>query len=167
MSALCVPYDSYKPFYNFFSDPAIGTDADNIKEQFEEIVYNNEKSISFGHHKANEVVQELNNIYEDCGQPDWDGYGAKPIDIETYHESLRFIDYLPKDIPCPELTPEPDGEVSFEWFKNNQRIFSVSIGRNGELSYAGLYGIIKAHGTEFLGDELPKTIIENIRRVFK
>lgn len=167
MSTLCIPYNNYGTHYDFFSDAAIGTDAGNIKEQFEEIVSDNEKSISFGHQVANEIVQELNNIYEDCSQPNWDSYGATPIDIETYRESLRFIEYLPKDIPCPELTPEPDGEVSFEWFISNQKLFSVSIGRNGELSYAGIYGIIKAHGAEFLGDELPKTIFENIKRVFE
>ena len=164
MSALCL---SYNNIYDFFSDPAIGTDAGDIKKQFEEIVYSNEKSISFGQQITNEIIQELHNIYEGCGQPNWDGYGAKPVDLETYHESLRFIGYLPKDIPCPELAPEPDGEVSFEWYKNNQRLFSVSIGRNGELSYAGLYGINKAHGAEFLGDELRKTIFENIKRVFE
>ena len=160
MSAICI-----SPDY-FILNPAIGVDADKIKEQFEEIVNNNDETISLRHQIAKEVIQKLNNIYEDCSQPNWDGYGAKPIDIETYYESQRFINCLPESLPYPEVTPDPDGEVSFEWFKNSKRIFSVSIGRNGELSYAGLYGIIKAHGAEFLGDELPKTILENIQRVF-
>ncbi|MBD3287591.1 hypothetical protein GF337_02205 [candidate division KSB1 bacterium] len=167
MSVLCISYDNPKHIHNFFSDAAIGVDSDYIENQFEEIIIDNERSISFGQQRAKEVFQELNNIYEDCSKPNWDGYGAEPVDLDTYRESMRFIECLPQNILCPEVTPEPDGEISFEWFKNNQRIFSVSVGRNGELSYAGIYGISKAHGTEFLGDELPKIIIENIQRVFE
>ena len=38
MSVLCIPYDNPKLLYNFFSDAAIGIDADYIEDQFEEII---------------------------------------------------------------------------------------------------------------------------------
>lgn len=129
---ICIAHDV------LISNPAIGIDADNIKDQFEEIFNNNNDTISLRHQITKEVIRKLNNIYEGCSQPNWDGYGAKPIDLETYYQSERFINCLPDDIPYPEVTPDPDGEVSFEWFKSSHKIFSVSIGRNGELSYTGI-----------------------------
>ena len=114
-----------------------------------------------------QLVQTLNDLFKQCSVPGWDGYGAKPIDKESYYESLRFIQYLPDFLPNPEVTIEPDGEIAFEWFNSKRRVFSVSVSRNGELAYAGLLGYNKTHGTEFFGDELPKTILDNIQRVYE
>jgi len=167
MSTLCVPMPFYyKPAYSLYSNRGVSDDAKTIQEYFAEIAYDFVRSIVLGE-KNVQITQALMNIFEECAHPNWDGYGAKPIDKESYLESLRFIQYLPKALPSPEVTIEPDGEIAFEWFNSKRTVFSVSIGRNGELTYAGLFGYNKAYGTEFFGDELPKTILEGIQRVFE
>lgn len=166
MSTLCITTPYYNPKYNLYSNRGVSDDANTLHKQIAEIEDDSYKSIVLGE-KNVKITQALMNILEECAHPNWDGYGAKPIDKESYHESLRFVQYLPNSIPSPEVTIEPDGEIAFEWFNNKRRVFSISIGRNGELTYAGLFGYNKAHGTEFFGDELPKTILESIQKVFE
>ena len=70
-----------------------------------------------------------------------------------------FLETLPTTTPVPDVVPEPDGEIAFEWDYGPWRILSVSVGPTGLLSYAALYGrTSKAHGTEKFIDRLPGAI---------
>jgi hypothetical protein len=37
-----------------------------------------------------------------------------------------------------EFSPEPDGEIAFEWYSKNKSTFSISLGKSDKLSFAGL-----------------------------
>ena len=114
----------------------------------------------------NETRRALWNAIKECGEDNWDGYGAKRIDRKSFKESLRFLDILPGTIPVPEVAIEPDGMVAFEWYRQPRQVFSVSFETNGELVYAGLFGNSKTHDTEYFGEEVPQIILNNIRRVY-
>ena len=60
---------------------------------------------------------------------------------------------------------DPDGEIEFEWFRGPRWLFTVSVGRTGALSYAGLFGRNKTHGVEQLVEGLPEAIAQNLRRL--
>ncbi len=113
-----------------------------------------------------ETRRVLWNAVAECSEDDWDGYGAKSVNNQSYEHSLRFLDMLPDTIPAPEVAVEPDGMVAFEWHEESRWVFSVSFETNGELVYAGLFGNSKTHGTENFGEELPQTILDSIRRVY-
>ncbi len=162
MSTLCLPMKDYNPIFNPYGDRGVSEDASTLKERFAGIIEDN--SIVFGWSK--EIIQTINEIMKECSSDNWDGYGAQAIDMASYKETLRFIHFLPKTIPVPQITVEPDGEIALGWYHTKRRVFSVSIGRKGELTYAGLFGYNKTHGTEYFGNELPKTILDNIQRVF-
>jgi hypothetical protein len=34
------------------------------------------------------AFEELFQTFEECHEPNWDGYGAQPVSYETYHFSL-------------------------------------------------------------------------------
>jgi hypothetical protein len=61
---------------------------------------------------------------------------------------------------------DPDGEISFEWYRGPRRILTLSIGADRRLSYAGLFGSSKVNGVEYLRDELPEPVVANLRRLF-
>jgi hypothetical protein len=44
----------------------------------------------------------------------WDGYGALHISAETIHNARRALNVL-AHAPLPEITPNPNGTISFEW----------------------------------------------------
>ncbi|HTS13198.1 MAG TPA: hypothetical protein VMH00_13865 [Candidatus Limnocylindrales bacterium] len=47
--------------------------------------------------------------------PNWDGYGALPISAETSRNALSMLTVLEAVVAAPEVTPNPNGTVSFEW----------------------------------------------------
>ena len=153
------------PSFNPFGNRGLSDSAFNLHNQIKDIL-NNDLSIAVSKEAETELLETLADIYEECKVENWDGYGASRIDENSYNESLRFIHFLPKTFPCPEIAIEPDGEVAFEWSSDKRKVFSVSIGGKGDLIYAGLFGINKTHGTEVFGDEFPKKIMDEIERVF-
>lgn len=77
----------------------------------------------------------------------------------------RFLDLLPEDISPPEMQEDEDGEMSFEWYVGPRSVFSVSVSKNGTLSYAGLYEDGGLSGRANLTDGLSGSFLKHIRRV--
>jgi hypothetical protein len=96
----------------------------------------------------------------------WDHYGAVPATDATAQVAYRFLSALPSTLPSPNIGLDPDGEVSFDWLAGKGRVFSVSIGESGRLSYAGMFGPGKtAHGSEPFDDAIPNAVIACVRRL--
>ncbi len=124
------------------------------------------KSFSLG--KALRTAHEqLCDIFEECHEPGWDGYGAEAVSHRTYQYAYWFLKSLPPGIPMPTTGVEADGHLTFEWYRDPSRVLSVSISPEGDLHYAALLGrISRLSGTEpFLGD-VPENILRIIRRLF-
>lgn len=88
-----------------------------------------------------------------------------PVDMETAAAALRFASLLPRMVPIPEVSFDPDGEVAFDWSAPSGKMFSVSVNRSGRLAYAGWFGeTSRIHGTERLAGEVPEEILRGIRK---
>lgn len=120
------------------------------------------ESVSLG---RPETLNSLLDIYSRCSEEGWDGYGASAIHENTFKEALKLIELLPSSLPMPEITPEPGGEIGLEWRKRKRQIFVASVNGKNLITYAGIFGINKTHGTEYFGESIPHVIIENIRRL--
>jgi len=164
MITLCAKADN-RSFLVFPMNQGVSADAKRIQDQIADIIKSPEQSETIGGH-IRETKQLLDKATEECFADNWDAYGAKAIDETSYRDAIHFTWLLPPTIPVPEIYIDPDGEVNFEWYAGPRQVFSVSIGSNNELAYAGLFGANKTHGTEYLDDELPGMILDNIRRVF-
>jgi hypothetical protein len=112
------------------------------------------------------AFKALNDTRIECSINDWDGYGARALQSNSFVEAYHFLRLLPTNTPLPEVSLDPDGDIVFEWYRAPRQVFSISVGINGELVYAGLFGSNKANGTEFFEDEVPKTILDNLARVY-
>jgi len=122
-------------------------------------------SVTFGEHLA-KVLEVLLKEREEHSIDNWDGYGAKAINIDSYHYALDFALSLPSSIPVPEIYVNPDGYVTYEWYEGKRRVFSVIVGNRNELAYAGLYGASKTYGVEYMYEEIPENIIRNINGLY-
>jgi hypothetical protein len=113
------------------------------------------------------VLQELHSVYNETQEEGWDGYGGMIVLHTTYEYVIRFIDLLPFDMPPPEITPEPDGEIALEWYGEDGAIFSVSVGSEGELTYLNypVYHCDYNRGTEWLDNEIPEILLYHIRNI--
>jgi len=67
-------------------------------------------------------------IRQAFADPNWDGYGALPIRDETKRNALTVLNQLEIVTCAPEITPNPNGTMSFEW-ETDQGFGQLEIGR--------------------------------------
>lgn len=87
------------------------------------------------------------------------------VEASTYAYAEQFLRFLPHEVPIPEITVDSDGEIMLEWDRGRRCVFSVSVGRDGTLSFAGLFGHNPIHGTEDLRETLPDVIAGCLKRL--
>jgi hypothetical protein len=121
-------------------------------------------SFSFGL-EGKGVFHELYSVSDRCLVGDWDGYGAAPLSANVYALACQFLRALPFGIAAPSIGAEPDGHLTFEWYRSPRRLLSVSISPEGDLHYAALLGPNKAYGTEAFFGDVPRPILDLIHRV--
>lgn len=108
---------------------------------------------------------ELASVWDECNTPNWDGYGALPVEPLTVVNTYDFIEALPLGTPLPSITAEPDGSIALEWYRHPRWIFSVSVNPERTIYYAVLFGVENARGSMPFLDEVPPTILNLIQRV--
>ena len=108
---------------------------------------------------------ELCKMVKQCGVENWDGYGAAPVTLETFRQTINVLEALPLGTITPTVGAEPDGHITLEWYRSPHHTLSVSISPEGELHYAALLGNKKRYGTESFWGEVPDVIMDIIRQV--
>jgi len=87
------------------------------------------------------------------------------VNVDSLIKAFQFVRSLPDDISMPDVSVDPDGEVALEWYKNPRWVFSVSVGADGTLTYAGIWENTETHGSSKWDEILPQEIVNGIRRV--
>jgi hypothetical protein len=121
-----------------------------------------QRSVSLGNAS---LFDELEALSEECGQADWDGYGAVGITRETIAQAERVLRSLPLGTSRPSIGAESDGQVTLEWHAAPNRTLSVSVSSDGSLHYAALLGSARQFGTEAFVGQFPRNILALVRRV--
>jgi hypothetical protein len=162
-SAVLFSYPSCGIFEPFDSN-AVSDEARRIRILFNETRERLLSSPSLGSSRE-ECRNRLIDAYNEATTDGWDGYGASEVKPSAIHIACIFIDSLPTNIPMPDVSVEPDGEISFDWISGARRQFSISLGERKVMSYAGLFGSDKVAGSERFQGLLPRILLEHIRRV--
>lgn len=122
------------------------------------------RSVALGEPKR--VAQERLDTACIAAQGDnWDAAGSARVEASTYSYARQFLQILPTSVPIPDISVDTDGEILFEWDHGPRHIFSISVGRDGTLTFAGLYGHTKIHGTEHFREALPLVIAHSLQRI--
>lgn len=147
---------------NPWDNEALSDEAELVRELIRDIVKFS-GSMAVGEPKR--VAQEfLDAAYKTACVDNWDGAGSLKVDPSTYKYACQFILLLPHNVLLPDITVDTDGEILFEWDQGPRQVFSVSIGRDGTLTYAGLFGYTKDHGTKHFQEALPSVISDCLAR---
>ncbi len=166
MTAIAMPGKRSGLLAPLVPSQGIGPDANAVAERIERVCEHLWEAITL-RHVAESTWIELADIAQQATVPNWDGYGARAIDVRAYVQAERFLSALPTTTPVPDVSVDPDGEVSVSWNLDSDWVFSVSIGPTGRLSYAGLFGTSKAYGTEWFLNEIPEAVLDGLTRLFK
>jgi hypothetical protein len=109
------------------------------------------------------LVSEIEQVVEEAASEAGEGFA--PVDIETASAALQFAYSLPWSLPTPEVAPDPDGDISFDWLGPSGKMFSVSVNKAGRVAYAGRFSDkSKIHGIEQLSTACPQEIIRGVAR---
>ena len=92
-----------------------------------------------------DALNRLSELAAECAQADWDGYGAEAVSQSAVERSAHFIRRLPEDLPLPEISVEPDGEIALDWSPTQTQTFSVSIGTTDQMACAWVNGTEHGH----------------------
>lgn len=142
-------------------DTGVSLDAKRLGQLFEA---GREEAASRSILGRHEAIRALDEAFIQAGVANWDGEGSEPADALSYEYAKLFLQTLPNWVPNPEASVDPDGELCFEWDYGRRAVFSLSLARDGTLSFAGLFGVAKQHGVESFTGDVPATILENIQR---
>ena len=137
--------------------------ADFIRNRMADCSRQLQKSAVFG--IENLIRGELAEVWEECSQPNWDGYNALPVTWDAYHLAELFLRALPLGTAMPSIGAEPDGQITMDWGRSKRRRLSVSVSADSDLHYAALLGPGKTCGSEPFFGEIPGTILNLIRQV--
>ena len=93
---------------------------------------------------------------------------STPVDIDTIRAATQFAYSLPRFGPLPEVSADPDGEISFDWVGPSGELFSVSVNSQNRLAYAGWFGeTSRIHGIEQLAEGCPQQIVRGIEKAIR
>lgn len=109
--------------------------------------------------------QILREVFEEAFEDNWNGEESKAVTMETYEVAQEFLNYLPDTIPEPEVSAEPDGEISFDWYGGNGSEVSISINETGKASFAAILGKRRYHGTDYFNCTIPERLLDHISEV--
>jgi len=113
------------------------------------------------------IYQKLIDVYVECSTPKWDGEQADPVIQDTLRNSWIFLDSLPLGVPYPDISAEPDGAIVFEWYSSANKVLSLSIDADGNIDYAGLFGVNRRNGADFIGGDISEDITSLIAQVYQ
>jgi hypothetical protein len=125
----------------------------------------NEAAFTVGSRRHADMTVALLEACAQAQESGWDGYNGEGVKTGAYISAEALLRALPGSVPAPEISVDPDGEIAFDWTADRQHVFSISIGDNGILSYAGLFGGSKVTGREVFTGVFPVGIVAHIARV--
>lgn len=98
-----------------------------------------------------------------CLPDNWDGYNASKIDIETYINSLSFIDCIDTNIldllSETDITPTPYGTITMN-FRKGENVVSVEIGEKSIGFFTDFENLedLEIESENFVAKHLPKDL---------
>jgi len=105
-----------------------------------------------------EARRALLERFNEANQDNWDGYGAAPASIEILLQAWALLGTLPVDLPVPDVSIHPDGEVALEWLGANRSILTAAVGDDGWIKWAAIIGGERLYGRVPYADSLPSRL---------
>ncbi len=99
------------------------------------------------------ALKELDAVYAEFSEPNWDGYGAQAVHKLTYDKTQELLESLPSSIDTPEISADADGELTVEWRYGRDRLLSISVALNGRLSFIYRNGATRMRDTLWFTDQ--------------
>ncbi len=111
------------------------------------------------------VLDELEQVWQECRRKDWDGQGARPLTGRAKEAAIEFLKAFPPGTAAPEVGADPLGYFSFSWMPRPGWALSVAVTPQRELEYAVLLGSQRHCGRLPFYGELPPELAKWLEKV--
>lgn len=123
-----------------------------------------------GDQKETETAQtalryELARVAEECCLAGWDGYGAAPVTYPTFKRAFELSENFPDSLPIPTVGAEPDGSLTYDWYRNPSYVLSLSVAPDGRIYYAANVGARRRSGADVFTGKLPSEVVDLIPEI--
>jgi len=109
-------------YYADYASPAVGAESDLALDG----PADDDGSITIGAKQAS-LFHCITATRATAAVVDWDGEGGSPIVRETVNAAIHLLHALPVTLPPPEISPEPTGEIAFEWYKDRNHVVVLAV----------------------------------------
>jgi len=107
------------------------------------------------------AVHNLINLFEESKRMERD-----TMLPTTFVRALKLLDTIPSGFPVPEIGLDPDGEVAVDWIRRDRTTVSVSVGPEGDPTYAAGLADGTAYGYVRWADRFPGALRDLLRRLY-
>lgn len=107
------------------------------------------------------AAHSLINLFEESKRMERD-----TMLLTTFVRARKLLDTIPSGFPVPEIGLDPDGEVAFDWIRRDRTMVSVSIGPEGDPSYAAGLADGTAYGYVRWVDRFPGALRDLLRQLY-
>lgn len=84
-----------------------------------------------------ELQAVLQDLRESASQPNWDGEDGKPVSEAVINAAMEIVTALPDGLPEPDIYPDPEGRIEFDWTLKNGTVFTLSVGSDRDVAMSG------------------------------
>lgn len=162
-----LPYRNPPAIYGPLSQPGVSIQALQLLTDWRTLYTELAGRCASGAEYA-QILVSLATLAREAAHAGWDGYGAAPINPDSLAYAKRLVQILSFNLgstPTPDVSVDPDGEVSFDWDGGAKHHLSFSVSPGGAMRYAGIAGGSEAYGTEPWRDGIPETIVRLLQEV--
>lgn len=139
------------------SDAAIISDACSAEIQLQ-----SQQTVSRYNH---ELEDGLADALREGTSPEWLADENLKVQASTIMMAKSFLESLPTNFQNPSIAPEPDGDISIEWYREKRRLLTASINAVGTIEWAALFGNEDPRGTVQFSGRTPDTILFHLTRI--
>jgi hypothetical protein len=111
--------------YAAYASPAVGKDSGTSLE-LETDVAADDNSITLGARQAL-LFQSIAEARATASKEGWDGEGGFPVGQAVVNAAIQLLCALPAMLPPPDVSPQPTGEIAFEWYKDRNHVAVLAV----------------------------------------
>ena len=79
-----------------------------------------------------ECRRAIDELRRTAKEPNWDSEDAEPVSDEALSVALKVAATLPRNLPAPDIYPDPEGRIEFDWALDNGTSFTLTVGPKGD-----------------------------------
>lgn len=150
--------------YAPLSQTGVSDEAFRLRQSWENVFATIVNSVTMGS-QYHSLQASLANLSQETASDNWDGHGASAVNPEALGYAKRIVRMLPNTYPAPEVSIDPDGEISFDWQVGPKSSLSFSVSPVGTLRYASIVGSSENFGSEPWREGIPETVARLLQKI--